>query len=58
MPKIPYSIAIRSAVPGTKKENVTVTKAYPVLQISESLTMEDLANHIADHGSKYKRGDI
>lgn len=55
---INYSIAVRSAVPGTKKANVTVTKAYPVLQISESKTMMELAEHIAAHGSKYTRGDI
>ena len=55
---IKYSIAIRSTVPGTKKAEITSTKAYPVLQYSESKTMMQLAEHIANHGSKFTRGDI
>jgi len=58
MAGIPYSITIMSTTPGTKKEDITETKAYPVLQTSETLSMEDLASHIATHGSKYNRGDI
>ena len=53
-----YSIAIRSSKPGTKKAEVTETKAYAVAQSTGTLTMEDFAGHIAEHGSKYKRGDI
>ena len=55
---INYSIAIRSAQPGKKKNEITETKAYPVYQASDTLTAEDLAEHIAAHGSKYDEGDI
>ncbi len=58
MGQIPYSIAIRSDKPGTKKINVKSTKAYPVLQRTETLTESELAAHIAAHGSKFTRGDI
>ena len=58
MPTINYSITIRSAKPGVKKVNVKSTKAYPNLQSKGTLTIEDLAQHIAEHGSKYNRGDI
>mgnify|MGYP002624658837 CR=1 FL=1 len=58
MGTIKYSIAIRCDKPGTKKAQITSTKAYPVLQLSGNLTMMELAEHIADHGSKYTRGDI
>ena len=58
MGQIPYSIAIRSDKPGTKKVNVKSTKAYPVLQRTETLTESELAAHIAAHGSKFTRGDI
>ena len=58
MATINYSIVVRSAKPGTKKENVTSTKAYPQLQSKATVTMTELAEHIAEHGSKYNRGDI
>ncbi|MCR4920245.1 MAG: DNA-binding protein [Bacteroidaceae bacterium] len=53
-----YSIAIRSTKPGLKKANITETKAYAVAQASGSIDMDEFAGHIAEHGSKYKRGDI
>lgn len=53
-----YSISILSSKPGTKKAEITETKAYPVAQSSGTLNMEQFAGHIAEHGSKYKRGDI
>ena len=55
---IKYSIAIRSAQPGTKKENVTETKAYPVIQLNGTMSLEEMARHMEDHNSKYNRGDI
>ena len=55
---IDYSIAMRNAQPGTKKEDVTVTKAYGVAQISEIMTLPDFAKHISSHGSVYGRADV
>ena len=53
-----YSIAIRSTKPGTKKANITETKAYPVYQSSGIVTLTELARHMATHGSTFGRGDI
>ena len=53
-----YVISILSTKPGLKKENITETKAYAVAQTSGAMDMEEFAEHIATHGSKYKRGDI
>lgn len=53
-----YSIAIRSSKPGTKKENIKETKAYPVIQLTGKMTLKDLATHMEEHNSKYNRGDI
>ena len=53
-----YCISILSSKPGTKKANITETKAYAVAQSKGTISMEDFAAHIATHGSKYKRGDI
>lgn len=58
MSTINYSISIRSARPGVKKVNVKATKAFPVLQSKGTLTLDDLAQHISEHGSKYSRGDL
>lgn len=55
---INYSLAIRSAQPGTKKNEINETKAYGVAQISEVVTLNDFAEHISRHGSKYGKGDI
>ena len=55
---INYSIAIMSAQPGTKKEDITETKAYGVAQSNEVLDINDFANHITNHGSVYSKGDI
>ena len=55
---IKYSIAVRSTKPGTKKEDITETRAYPVIQLNGLYGVSDLAEHIAAHGSKYSRGDI
>ena len=47
-----------SAQPGTKKENITETKAYGVAQASEVLDINAFASHITDHGSVYGKADI
>ena len=55
---INYSIAIKSSTPGTKKADITETKAYGMAQVSEVLDINDFAKHIASHGSVYKKGDV
>ncbi len=55
---IDYSIVIRSAQPGTKSADITETKAYGVAQISEILTLNEFAKHIAQHGTLYGRDVI
>ena len=55
---INYSIAIMGTKPGTKKANITETKAYGVAQASEVVDINAFARHIANHGSVYKKGDI
>ncbi len=55
---IPYSITIMSTVPGTKKENITETKAYGTAQVNEVLDLNRFAKHITDHGCAYDRGDV
>ncbi|MCF0197637.1 MAG: HU family DNA-binding protein [Bacteroidaceae bacterium] len=47
---IQYSIAIRSAKPGTKSEQVTVTKAYAVAQDTETMTFAKFCEHVSEHG--------
>ena len=55
---INYSIAIMSSTPGTKKAEITETKAYGVAQASEVIDINAFAKHVASHGSVYKKGDI
>ena len=55
---INYSIVIRSTKPGTKTEDITETKAYGVAQLSDILTINDFAKHIAEHGTLYSRDVI
>ena len=55
---IDYSIAIMSAQPGTKKADVTETKAYGTAQVREKLDLNKFAKHITDHGCAYDRGDV
>ena len=55
---INYSIAIMSTKPGTKKANITETKAYGFVQTSETIDINQFAKHIANHGSVYNKGDI
>ena len=55
---INYSIAIMGTTPGTKKEDITQTKAYGVAQVNEVLDINDFAKHIQAHGCVYSKGDI
>jgi len=55
---INYSIAILSAQPGTKKDQITHTKAYGVSQTNETVDLNAFAKHITDHGCVYSRGDV
>ena len=55
---INYSIVIMSTAPGTKKEDITETKAYGSAQLHEILSIDQFAKHIADHGCTYDRADI
>ncbi len=55
---INYSIAILSTKPGTKKADITETKAYGIAQSSSSIDINEFARHIANHGCVYSRGDI
>ena len=55
---IDYSIAIMSAQPGTKRADITETKAYGTAQVREVLTLDAFAKHITDHGCAYDKGDV
>ena len=43
---INYSIAIMGTKPGTKKSQITETKAYGIAQCSEIIDINDFAKHI------------
>ena len=55
---INYSIAIMGTTPGTKKADITETKAYGIAQCSEIMDINDFAKHIQAHGCVYSKGDI
>lgn len=55
---INYSIAILSSTPGTKKEDITETKAYGMAQATEVIDINAFAKHITSHGCVYGKGDI
>ena len=55
---INYSIAIMSTTPGTKKAQITETKAYATAQMTEKLTLDDFAEHISDHNSPFSKGVV
>ena len=55
---INYSIYIASAQPGTKKDQITQTKAYGSAQVHEVLNLEQFAKHITDHGCAYDEADV
>ena len=55
---INYSIAIMSTTPGTKKTQITETKAYGTAQVSEVVALDGLAEHMANHNSPFSKGAI
>ena len=52
---IPYSLTLRQIVPGEPEMG---NKTFPQAQYAQNLSMNDMASHMASHGSKYTRGDI
>ena len=55
---INYSIYIASSKPGTKKADITDTKAYGASQMNEKLSFDQFCKHIADHNSPFSKGTI
>ena len=55
---IDYAISIMSAQPGTKKEQITETKAYGTAQVREVLNLDQFCQHVADHNSPFSKGTI
>jgi len=55
---INYSIAIMGTKPGTKKAEITETKAYGVAQANEVIDINAFAKHVHNHGCVYSKGDI
>ena len=55
---INYSIVIMGTKPGTKKENITETKAYGTAQVHEVLSFDAFCKHIADHNSPFSKGTV
>ncbi len=51
-----YSVAVRPNQGNDKDE--FPKKAYAALQLTEVVTLDEFATHIAEHGSVYNRGDI
>ena len=44
--------------PGTKKADITETKAYGTAQVHEVLNLDAFCKHIADHNSPFSKGTI
>jgi len=55
---INYSIMIMGTKPGTKKADITETKAYGTAQVHEVLDLDDFCKHIADHNSPFSKGTV
>ncbi len=51
---INYSVALRA----NPSDRTAPKKAYARVQLNRTLTLDQFAEHIATHGSKYDRGDI
>ena len=47
-----------SSTPGTKKADITETKAYGTAQMHEKLSLADFCEHIAEHNSPFSKGAI
>ena len=55
---INYSITIMSTTPGTKKADITETKAYATAQMTERLELDAFAEHISGHNSPFSKGMV
>lgn len=55
---INYSIAIMSTTPGTKKAQITETKAYGVAQMLRKVSFDEFCEHIAEHNSPFSKGTV
>ena len=55
---INYSIVIMGTKPGTKKADITETKAYGSAQVHEVLSFDAFCKHVADHNSPFSKGTI
>ena len=55
---INYSIYIASSKPGTKKADITDTKAYGASQMNEKISFDAFCKHIADHNSPFSKGTV
>ena len=44
--------------PGTKKADITETKAYGTAQVHEILSFDQFCKHIADHNSPFSKGTV
>ena len=55
---IDYAITIMGTTPGTRKAQITETKAYGTAQVREVLSLDQFAEHITTHGCAYDRADI
>jgi hypothetical protein len=55
---INYSIMIIGTKPGTKKENITQTKAYGTAQVHEMLSFGKFCQHVTEHNSPFSKGTI
>ena len=55
---IDYAIAIMGTTPGTKKEQITETKAYGSAQVREVLDLDKFVQHVSDHNCPFSAGTI
>ena len=55
---IDYAIAIMGTTPGTKKEQITETKAYGTAQVREVLDIDKFVKHVSEHNCPFSPGTI
>jgi predicted histone-like DNA-binding protein len=55
---INYSIMIMGTKPGTRKAQITETKAYGTAQIHDNLDFDEFCKHVADHNCPFSKGTI
>ena len=53
-----YSITIMGTTPGTKKAQITETKAYATSQMTEKMDLDAFAEHISSHNSPFSKGMV